>query len=144
MTRAEARTLVAFAAVFTVSDVERSLQFYVGHLGFREFFRIGDPVGYAIVERDAVSVHLMSERQNAHGLGRSSIYVFAANIDELHDELRVLGCPIEQVPADYSYGMREMSVRDPDGNRLTFGQEVKDRGPAAETDDRAPDVGISE
>jgi len=25
-------------------------------------------------------------------------------------------------PADFFYGMREMSVRDPDGNRLTFGQ----------------------
>jgi hypothetical protein len=27
-------------------------------------------------------------------------------------------------PTDFSYGMREMSVRDPDGNRITFGQQV--------------------
>jgi hypothetical protein len=26
---------------------------------------------------------------------------------------------------DFDYGMREMSLRDPDGNRITFGQEVK-------------------
>jgi hypothetical protein len=28
----------------------------------------------------------------------------------------------EAPPGDFFYGMREMSVRDPDGNRLTFGQ----------------------
>ena len=36
-----------------------------------------------------------------------------------------VGCPIEVVPEDFSYGMREMSVRDPDGNRVTFGEEIK-------------------
>jgi hypothetical protein len=43
----------------------------------------------------------------------------------LHDELRGRGCASEVAPADFSYGMREMSVRDPDGNRLTFGCEIK-------------------
>jgi len=38
------RMLVAFAAVFTVSDVARSLYFYLQQLGFREFFRLGDPI----------------------------------------------------------------------------------------------------
>ena len=51
--------------------------------------------------------------------------MFAANVDDLHNELQALGCPIENVPANYPYGMREMSVRDLDGNRITFGQEVK-------------------
>ena len=125
MTNAPERKLVAFAAVFTVSDVGRSLEFYLGRLGFREFFRLGDPPSYAIVERDAVSLHLMPASQEARGLGHSSIYVFAAGVDALHDELCALGCAIETVPADYDYGMREMSVRDPDGNRITFGQEMK-------------------
>jgi uncharacterized glyoxalase superfamily protein PhnB len=58
-------------------------------------------------------------------LGRSSIYVFAADMDRLHAELQAMGCPIELPPTDFFYGMREMSVRDPDGNRITFGQEVK-------------------
>ncbi len=75
MTNAPERKLVAFAAVFTVRDVGRSLEFYLGWLGFREFFRLGDPPSYAIVERDAVSLHLMPASQEARGLGRSSIYV---------------------------------------------------------------------
>jgi len=125
MTSSEPRKLVAFAAVFTVSDVGRSLEFYLRQLGFQEFFRLGNPISYAIVERDAVSLHLMPASQEARGLGRSSIYVFAADVDELHGELQARGCPIETTPMDYSYGMREMSVRDLDGNRVTFGQEVK-------------------
>jgi hypothetical protein len=32
-------------------------------------------------------------------LGRSTIYVFAADADALHDELRALGCAIETAPA---------------------------------------------
>jgi len=39
---------VAFAAVFPVSDVLRSLDFCLGRLGFREHFRLGDPFSYAI------------------------------------------------------------------------------------------------
>jgi len=130
MTNAESRRLVAFAAVFTVNDVGRSLDFYLHQLGFREFYRLGDPISYAIVERDAVSLHLMPASQEDRGLGRSCIYVFAANVDDLHAELQALGCPIEKVPTDYSYGMREMSVRDLDGNRITFGREVKAPGDA--------------
>jgi hypothetical protein len=57
--------------------------------------------------------------------------VFTVNVDGLHDELRTIGCPIETVPTNYAHGMREMSVRDPDGNRVTFGQEVKDARPNA-------------
>jgi uncharacterized glyoxalase superfamily protein PhnB len=119
------RELHAFAAVFTVGNVGRSLEFYVARLAFREHFRLGDPIEYAIVERDSVSIHLMPASQAPGSLGRSSIYVFAEDVDRLHDELQRRGCPIEIAPTDFSYGMREMSVRDPDGNRTTFGQESK-------------------
>ena len=116
--------LNAFAAVFTVADVAASLGFYLGRLGFREHFRLGDPPSYAIVERDAVSLHLMPASEAPETCGRSSIYVFVDDVDQLHTELHALGCPIEVPPTDFFYGMREMSVRDLDGNRITFGQEA--------------------
>ena len=115
----------AFASVFTVAEVAPSLRFYVEKLGFQIHFQMGEPPSYAIVERGAVSLHLMPQSQDPRGLGTSSVYVFAAGVDALHDELTLRGCPIELAPKDYSYGMREMSVRDPDGNRLTFGEEIK-------------------
>jgi len=114
--------LNAFAVVFTVGDVALSLGFFLARLGFREHFRLGDPPSYAIVERDAVSIHLMPAGEAPEARGRSSIYVFVGDVDRLHAELQNLGCPIEVPPADFFYGMREMSVRDPDGNRITFGQ----------------------
>jgi catechol 2,3-dioxygenase-like lactoylglutathione lyase family enzyme len=119
------RKLVTFAAVFTASEIVPSRDFYLKRLGFRVFFELGDPPSYAIIERDAVSLHLMPANQEARGLGGSSIYVFATEVDGLHDELLGRGCPIETAPADYEYGMREFSVRDPDGNRITFGQQLK-------------------
>lgn len=94
-----------------MSDVSRGLEFYLGRLGFCEFFRLGDPPNYAIVERDAVSPHLMPACQEARGLGRSSIYVFATAVDALHEQLRAPGCGIERAPANFDYGMREMSLR---------------------------------
>ena len=125
MTDPGTRQLLAFAAVFTVADVARSIAHYVDRLGFRVEFRLGDPPSYAIIERDALSLHLMPVRQAPETLGRSSVYVFVADVDALHDELRGRGGPIEVAPADFDYGMREFSVRDPDGNRLTFGCESR-------------------
>jgi hypothetical protein len=70
MTQTESRKLTAFAAIFTVTDVGRSLEFYVQKPGFLVFFRLGDPATYAILEHDAVSLHLMPASQEARGLGR--------------------------------------------------------------------------
>lgn len=124
MTPARAK-LQAFAAVLTAEDVGRSLRFFADRLGFGVEFALGDPPEYAILERDSVSIHLMPASRDRASLGRSSVYVFTADVDALHAELLALGCPIEVAPADFSYGMRETSVRDPDGNRITFGAEVK-------------------
>ena len=116
--------LTAFAAVFTVADVALSLRHYVEKLGFGVHFQHGDPPSYAIIDRDCVSLHLMPARRDFSALGHSSIYVFSEDVDTLHSELVARGCPIEVAPANYDYGMREFSIRDPAGNRVTFGQEI--------------------
>jgi catechol 2,3-dioxygenase-like lactoylglutathione lyase family enzyme len=117
--------LTGFSAVFTVRDVPASLAFYRDRLGFRLQFGMGEPPAYAIVERDAASLHLMPASQDPAGLGTSSIYIYVDDVDALHAGLVAMGCPIEIAPEDFSYGMRETSVRDPDGNRLTFGAAVE-------------------
>jgi catechol 2,3-dioxygenase-like lactoylglutathione lyase family enzyme len=116
--------LTAFSVVFTVTEVTSGLDFLVDRLGFVEQFRTGNPTSYAIADRGAVSIQLMSVRQSPDTLGRGTIYVFVSNVDALHQELMGRGCPIELAPFDTDYGMREMSVRDPDGNRITFGEEL--------------------
>jgi uncharacterized glyoxalase superfamily protein PhnB len=125
MTDPGAPKLNAFSAVFTVSNVGGALDFLVERLGFVEQFRMGDPATYAIADRDAVSIQLMPAERGPETLGHGRIYVFATDVAALHAELTGRGCPIEMAPADLPYGMREMAVRDPDGNRITFGQEIK-------------------
>jgi uncharacterized glyoxalase superfamily protein PhnB len=116
--------LRGFSTVFTVNDVAASLSFYVEKLGFAIQFKMGEPPSYAIIECEQVSLHLMPASQDSTALGLSSIYVYARDVDGLHGELVGRGCPIEVAPEDFFYGMREMSVRDPDGNRITYGQEI--------------------
>ena len=131
MTSAETPKLQAFSAVFAVRDVARSMAFYAERLGFREEFRHGEPLNYASVARDAVSVHLKLASRELDAPGRSSIYVFAADVDALHDELRERGCDIEVPPTDFFYGMREMALRDVDGNHITFGHAIPPPAPSA-------------
>lgn len=115
--------LRGFSAVFTVADMTSAIAFYRDRLGFFVQFRMGEPPTYAIIENDPVSLHLMPATQDAAALGLSSIYVYVQDIVGLHDDLVGRGCPIEVAPRDFAYGMREMSVRDPDGNRITYGQD---------------------
>jgi uncharacterized glyoxalase superfamily protein PhnB len=117
--------LRSFSAVFTVRDVAAVLAFYVGRLGFTEQFRSGDPPSYASIERDMVSIQLMPMAQSPDTLGLSTIYVFVDGADALHEALLARGAAIELAPAEIAYGMHEMSLRDPDGNRITFGQAVR-------------------
>lgn len=115
--------LRGFSAVFTVRDVGVSLAFYRERLGFAVQFQMGEPPSYAIIESGPVSLHLMPASQAAAALGLSSIYVYVRHVDGLHRDYVARGCAIEVPPEDFFYGMREMSLRDPDGNRITFGEE---------------------
>jgi uncharacterized glyoxalase superfamily protein PhnB len=123
MTDSDAAKLNAFSVVFTVSNVAGALTFLVERLGFVEQFRMGDPMSYAIADRDAVSIQLLPAERSPETLGRARAYVFASDVDALHAELKRRGCPIDMAPEDMSYGMRELAVRDPYGNRIAFGQE---------------------
>ena len=127
MTNAQTK-LRAFSAVFTVRDVHRSLDYFVAQLGFQEKFRLGDPISYASVERDAVSIHLKPPSRESDTVGRSGIYVLVTSVDGMQEELRARGCDIEVPPTDLFYGMREMALRDIDGNHITFGQHITPAG----------------
>ena len=128
MPDAPAGRITAFAAVFAVENVPASLAFYRDRLGFTARFTLGDPPSYAIIERGPIELHLMppgdKDRQGGQPAGQSSIYAYSTGLDRLHAALLAQGCPIEVPPQDFPYGMREFSVRDPDGNRVTFGQEI--------------------
>ena len=119
------RLLNAAAPVFVVEEVARSVDYYRNQLGFRIEFTHGEPLAYAGIERDNVTLHLQAARDSARQPGHSALYVFVADVDEIYRELRSRGAKIANEPHDYPYGMRDFDVLDPDGNSLCFGMELK-------------------
>lgn len=119
--RAKGAKLQGFSAVFGVSDVEKSLAYFCDRLGFAEIRRSGSPANQAVVERDGVSIHLTLAH---YPFGKTNIYVMVDDVDHLYRELDATDCQIDGKPNEVVSGMRELSVRDLDGNRIIFAQEL--------------------
>jgi catechol 2,3-dioxygenase-like lactoylglutathione lyase family enzyme len=111
---------------FGVSQLDRAVAFYRDVLGFA----IRSPgSGHAYAERERVGLRLLAlEADPPFPPGRSHADVDVADADALFAgwEPAWRALPTERwgPPRDHAYGQREFRVRDPDGNRLTFGQGV--------------------
>lgn len=114
--------LTEAATVLTVSDVSRVAQHYRQALGFSIAFEYGDPPSYAGLCRDDVLVHVASAAITKRAPGSGDIALFVTGVDALHAELVARDANVLMAPEDRDYGMRDFSVLDPDGNRLTFGE----------------------
>ncbi|HET6763212.1 MAG TPA: glyoxalase superfamily protein, partial [Longimicrobiaceae bacterium] len=64
-------------------------------------------------------LHLSSHADD--GVPGSAVYFAVDDVDALHRELLARNVPIALHPFDQTWGMREMYVRDPDGNAPRFG-----------------------
>jgi uncharacterized glyoxalase superfamily protein PhnB len=117
--------LVGSATIFTVRDIAASIAHYRDMLGFDVTFQYGEPIYYACLCRDEVSLHLRAAREPSWIAGNSAICVFVEDVDALHAELAARGANIVKPPQDYAYGMRDFDVTDLDGNHLTFGMGSK-------------------
>lgn len=112
-------------------DVAASVNFYTTVLDF-DLVKAPDPYPqqfgsrYAMVSRDGDMLHLSSHRREDGAFG-ASIYVRVDNVDALCAQFIKNGIKLSvpdggTTPVNQTWGMREIGFRDPDGNRLTFGQ----------------------
>jgi uncharacterized glyoxalase superfamily protein PhnB len=85
---------------------------------------VGDLPDYAAVERGALRLDLMPAERAPAARGQGQAHILVSDVDGLHAEFAGRGAAIEVPPTDFCYGLREFSLRDPDGNRLTFAQPV--------------------
>ena len=110
--------------VIPVENLKKSLDFYVGLLGFKK-----DWSGIAIgsVSRDGHSI-MLSELTGAQGPGWVWMGVRDAS---LFDEYRAKGVRIHQEPKNYIWAY-EMKFEDPDGNILWLGTESRKDLPVVE------------
>ncbi len=112
-----------------VSDMRRSLQFYLEVLGFTQtgYYPIeSDPVRTE-VRRDDVALVLISE--SARGIAETpaftgAFYIFPDSIDRLVEMLQDR-VPFAWGPENTDFGMREFAIRDPDGYTLVFAERAR-------------------
>ena len=104
--------------VLFVSDLERSLTFYVDRLGFKERWRHEDAGALLVAQVDRETCELILSSQEPERTGRGRMFI-SLDVDVLRSvraELEGRGVAVENGRWGYSL----MVVRDPDGNELFF------------------------
>ncbi|HTS33987.1 MAG TPA: VOC family protein [Thermoplasmata archaeon] len=121
---------------FYTSDIERSLEFYRGLLGFTETFRVPEegPPEHVELELGPLNLGvstLEALRQN-HGMSggggppRGEVVLWVTDVDAAHTWMQAQGTPSLSPPHDFAGVLRGAWVGDPDGNPV---QMVARRGP---------------
>jgi catechol 2,3-dioxygenase-like lactoylglutathione lyase family enzyme len=107
-----------------VRDIGRSLEFYVDQLGFREVGRYQpepDLPARATIARGGVTL-MLTERDEAPFGG--VVCLHTSELETVFHELAARGVTIDLAPTDMPWNLREMHLRDPDGNHLRLAQSV--------------------
>ncbi len=114
-------TLSNAAPILAVRELSAAIRYYEKTFGFKVAMQTVDPMPYAIVERDGVCIHLTVDDTRR---GKGALYTMVDDVDALHEAVEAQGANVIEPPDDRVYGMRDMYVRDPDGNLLGFGQPL--------------------
>ena len=118
--------------ILNVKNISESINYYVNVLGFKKDWDWGEPPSFASVSRDDICIFLCQGGQGQSGTWMS---IFVDNVDLLYEEYKAKGAIIRQAPTNFSWGMREMNIEDPDGHRLRMGtatNELEDGIPLCE------------
>jgi catechol 2,3-dioxygenase-like lactoylglutathione lyase family enzyme len=111
-----------------MTDWKRTRQFYADGLGFgvdwEHRFKPGFPV-FAQLTRNGLSLFLTEHSGDCQAGG--AVYLIVDDVDAFHAEIRRRGVQPEQEPTSTAWGTREMTVMDPDGNRIRFANAVTSR-----------------
>ena len=117
---------------FTVSDLEKSLAFYRDVLGFavEETWKDeGKVIGMSLRAGD-VSFMIGQDdwkkgRDRKKGEGFRIYCTTKKNIDDLAKRIEAKGGRLDQGPTDQPWGVRDISLSDPDGFKITIAAEKR-------------------
>ncbi len=119
---------------FTVSDLDRALEFYCGVLGFEKLFDLnfddGDTVKNWITYlkiADKQFIELFTGGKDSieyqpTNIGYSHLSLEVSDIHEITEHVRKAGITIDTEPQRGADGNMQSWIRDPDGNRIEFMQ----------------------
>jgi catechol 2,3-dioxygenase-like lactoylglutathione lyase family enzyme len=119
----------AVTPLLVVSDLQRSIDFYVRALGFVEPNVHGDPPCFALMNRDGFDLMLSlgEDPADVRPHGPSGTWDFYVSVADIAAEIAALAAHdvrLDKGPTDTFYGMREIEVVDPDGHRVCLAQDV--------------------
>lgn len=102
-----------------VDDFEASLGFYTKVLGLTVLH--GSPNFAQLSAGDGVKLGLHQSREEHRSptkpkASRINLHFVVADVDAAHASLEAHGVAIAQLPTTQPWGMRTVSVKDPDGN----------------------------
>lgn len=125
-----APALTNLRPMLAVTDLPRTVRFYVEKLGFNCCAMFGNPPVWAELERNGVAIMFnappRAEVERDVPLKSKDYQIFYLNSDDLpalHAEFKSRGVPVTDTRVTI-YQMKEFEVRDPDGYWLWFGQET--------------------
>jgi catechol 2,3-dioxygenase-like lactoylglutathione lyase family enzyme len=115
--------LLTTVPVFSVSNVQESVAFYRDRLGFSVEFEMTE-FPYAGVSRGGMTLHLDAGTHEFSSVPTCCRF-HIRGVDGLFEELDPLGVvkPDERLET-MPHGLRQFSILDPDGNRITFAEPV--------------------
>ncbi len=114
--------LTSSIPVLRVSDYPRARSFLTAVLGFTVTEEGGDPARFGIFHRDNATIFVDAW----HGADAEPSPGWRAyfHVEDVDAFAANLNWPTIEGPRDAVYGMREVVVIDPDGNRLCFGMDI--------------------
>ena len=103
--------------ILRVENMLRSLDFYVGVLGFKN--AAWGTEEFTSVNRDAAGIYLC---RGGQGRGGAWVWLGVGDVRPLHEQYKAAGVKILLPPTNYPWAL-EIHIEDPDGNVLRFGSE---------------------
>jgi uncharacterized glyoxalase superfamily protein PhnB len=122
--------ILRIAPVLLVREVEASVAFWRGRVGFESDAIHGDPPNFAMPTRDGVTVMLLQvgagtepPPPNWRVVDKANqVYVWVDDARALYEELQARGAPIDFTIYDTPWGTREFGIQDLDAYDIAFGQ----------------------
>jgi uncharacterized glyoxalase superfamily protein PhnB len=125
----ETLRLTSVSAGLTVNDIQKSLAWYRDILGFTigerwehdgKLMGVELATGFRIGQDD-----WKKGRDRIKGVGMRLYCTTDQDIDGVASRIKAQGGTLTQEPKDQPWGMRELSVDDPDGYKITIANELK-------------------
>lgn len=124
-----------YHAILSVPDVRDAVEFYTTKLGFWLAFAEGNPPNFAGINLGQVQMFLEQGTPSPEGC---AVYFVVNDADNLHQLHRSSGVQIVETLGDRAYRLRDYTVRDPYGYRLTFGHRLQAARNSPDADQLSP------